>query len=69
MELLYYLENFVTFLHLDIHQSYIAFYIGVVSLLYIHIFLPKFLNEIKLETINRKTTICLILQDMFRIHH
>ena len=36
--------------------------------IYIYIFLPKFLNKIKLEMMLGKTTICLILQDMFRIH-
>ena len=30
---------------------------------------PKFLNNIKSDVIRRKTTMFLILQDMFRIHH
>ena len=34
-----------------------------------YIILPKFLNRMKLGMIRKEATICLTLQDMFRVHH
>ena len=55
---------YVMYIYIYIY-IYIHTYIYINIYIYIYIYIYIFI----LEMIRRKTTICLILQDMFRIHH